>query len=75
MGRMTRVCRTLVEEHKAVRRTLVLWACALITWTTVQLFSDIEAITAAASTAFGLVTGLLATVIGFYQWTRGREGK
>lgn len=63
----------LFEEYKLVRRLIVFWAMGLITWTTIVLFTDISLITTAAVSAFGLVIGLLATVIAFYQWSRERD--
>jgi uncharacterized membrane protein YdjX (TVP38/TMEM64 family) len=65
----------LFEKHQFVRRSLVIWAVCLITWVVVIVFSDIAAITAAAASAFGMVIGILATVIGFYQWARSQDGK
>jgi len=63
----------LFEKHKIVRRLLVLWAVILITVVVIWVFDDLTLITAPVASALGIVTGILATVIGFYQWSRGRD--
>jgi predicted metal-binding membrane protein len=61
------------ERHKGARRIALLWAMALITYATHQLFADVTAINQPAVAAYGIVTGLLTAVIGFYQWNRARD--
>ncbi len=64
----------LVEKHKLVRRLALLWAVWLITWVVLRVFGGpLKEITGPAATALGIVVGLLATVIGFYQHTRSKE--
>lgn len=63
------------EKHKGARRIALLWAMALITYATHSLFADVTAITAPAVSAYGIVTGLLTAVIGFYQYSRGLDDK
>lgn len=70
---MPKRLESLFEDHKLVRRLLIVWAAVLITWVTVRVFTDLSAITTAAVSAFGLVVGILATVIGHYQWARQRD--
>ena len=55
-----------INEHKAVRRILITWAVVLITIAALhpEWYSDAK---------FLGIVGLLTTVIGFYQWTRGKE--
>jgi drug/metabolite transporter (DMT)-like permease len=63
----------LFEEYKIVRRTLVFWAIALVTWITFMVFTDITLITTAVAAAYATTVGVLGTVIGFYQWSRARD--
>jgi len=63
----------LFNQHKLVRRLLVIWAVLLITWVVVQVFSDLTLITAAVATALGMITAILSVVIGHYQWSRGQD--
>jgi len=63
----------LFEEYKLVRRIIVFWAIITISWTTFVMFSNPVAITDAAAEAYLANIGLLATVIAFYQWSRGRD--
>lgn len=64
----------LIEKHKLIRRLTLLWAICLITWVVLKVFGGpLDAITGAVATAMGMVVGLLATVIGFYQHTRANE--
>ncbi len=65
----------LFNTHKVVRRSLVFWAMILITVVTLLVFHDLEKITTPVASAFGLVTGLLATVLGMYQWSRNKDGE
>lgn len=63
----------LLENHKLVRRLLVLWACLLITVVTFVVFRDLAQVTAPVAAAYSTVVGILSCVLGFYQWTRHRE--
>ena len=64
----------LIEKHKLVRRLALIWAVGLITWVVLRVFGGpLKEITGPAATALGIVVGLLATVIGFYQHTRSKE--
>jgi len=62
-----------IENHKLIRRFALIWACILITWVTVQVFIDISKITSAVVGALTVIVGILASVIGFYQYQRGKE--
>ena len=63
---------SLFNEHKFVRRFIVFWAVAIITWAVLHALPRLE--TGNLLTAFGLVVGILATVIGFYQYLRNKDG-
>ncbi len=63
----------LFNRHKFVRRVMVVWAMATITWTTWMLFRDASLITPASAAAYATNVGLLATVLGCYQWGRNNE--
>jgi len=63
----------LFNKHKFMRRLLMFWAIALITWTVGREFRDLSEITAASVSALGVVTAILGTVIGLYQWSRDRD--
>lgn len=65
----------LANQHKAFRRTVLIWALCLITWTVREVFLRAPDIQTGTATALGLVIGILATVIGFYQWSRDREDR
>lgn len=73
IDRFMRACDRLFNEQKLVRRLLVLWAVCLITWVTLQVFADLKLVTAPVASALATVTALLTVVVGFYQWSRGRE--
>jgi len=73
VDRIKSVLYKLFEEYKIVRRIIVFWAVITITWTTYALFSNPTGITDAAADAYLANIGLLATVIAFYQWSRGRD--
>lgn len=65
----------LANRHKAFRRLVLVWALALITWTVHEAFTRAPAIGGGTATALGAVIGVLATVIGFYQWSRDRDDR
>ena len=62
----------LFNKHKLVRRTIVFWALLVITWAIWHTLPRLDA--GNLLTGFGLVIGILATVIGFYQWIRNKDG-
>lgn len=72
---LTRALDALANRHKAFRRGVLIWALCLITWTVREVFLRSPDIQSGTATALGLVIGILATVIGFYQWSRDREDR
>lgn len=70
MSRIGRWIERLFNKHMFVRRALVFWAAALITWVIIRVFTDLELITGHVVTALSIVVGLLATTIGFYNYQR-----
>lgn len=67
--------KELLEEHKFVRRATLGWACWLITVVVFKTFDNLTDIDGSRATLIGSFIGILATVIGFYQWHRGQETK
>ena len=65
----------LFEQHRFVRRTLVFWAMWMITFVTIQMFTDISLISNAAAAAYATLVGILGVVLGFYQWMREKDSK
>lgn len=65
----------LANRHKAFRRLVLIWAIGLITWTVHEVFTRAPAVGAGTATALGAVIGVLATVVGFYQWSRERDDR
>ena len=64
----------LANRHRLFRRLVLLWACWLITWTVLRVFTDAPVVEGGTAAALATVCGLLTVVIGFYQWSRDREG-
>ena len=58
-----------------MRRASLIWSWGLITWVVYVVFSDVSLITTAVVSALGIVVGILATSIGFYQWQRSRDDR
>lgn len=63
----------LFNKHKFVRRAGIFWAWCIITYAIYATFKDPTIITAPVVSALGIVTGILATVIGLYNRDRDRE--
>ena len=63
----------LAEKHKLFRRIALIWSMCLITWVVYIVFTETPVIESGTATALGIVVGILATVIGFYQHTRAKE--
>lgn len=66
---------SLFEKHKFARRATLVWACWLITVVVLRVTEKevIIGLSASGVTVVTGVIGILATVIGFYQWHRSRD--
>jgi hypothetical protein len=66
-----------VDRRKIMRRLLLLWSAWLITLVTLRVTTPdvMIQVGAAGATIFGAVVGILATLIGFYQWSRHDDDK
>lgn len=62
------------NKHKGARRLLLLWAMCLISWVVVHVVSKVTEINGHVAAIVIAVIGILATVIGFYQWSRSNDG-
>jgi len=67
------VIKDLVERHKLVRRILLIWAVAIITYASIRTYEQLELITNQVVTLYGLTVGILSTVIGVYFRDRHNE--
>jgi putative flippase GtrA len=67
--------KSMFEEHKFVRRATLGWACWLITMVVFKTFDSLPEVDGARATLIGTFIGILATVIGFYQWDRSQDDK
>jgi uncharacterized membrane protein (DUF485 family) len=56
----------LANRQRLFRRTVLAWACGLITWVIYKTWVATPDISSGTATALGIVVGILATVIGFY---------
>lgn len=63
----------LFEEHKLARRSVLYWALAVVTFTVVMFFRNIDKVGAAQATVITGIIGLVSTCIVFYQWSRDKE--
>ncbi len=60
----------LANHQRLFRRLVLVWACMLITWVVVRTWIDPPDISPGTAGALATVVGILATVVGFYQWHR-----
>lgn len=65
----------LFEEYKFARRASLAWACWLITVVVLRVTEApiITEMSTSGATIVTAVIGILATVIGFYQWSRKKD--
>lgn len=72
---MRELTNRLFNAHKFVRRATLAWACWLITVVVLRVTDPevLQHVNAAVATIVSAVIGILATVIGFYQWSRSKE--
>lgn len=62
-----------IDRYKVVRRISLAWIVGLITHSTLVIYGNLEAITAAVATVYGITTGLLSVIWGKYFFDRARE--
>lgn len=75
LGRISAAIEAAFERHKLVRRITLAWACWLISIVVLRVSDPgtIVQIGAAGASVVTAVLGILATVIGFYQWHRHHD--
>lgn len=71
------ILERLFEKHKFVRRAIVVWACWLITIVMLRVTEpgSLPYLSASVAAVVATIVGVLATVLGFYQWSRDTEDK
>lgn len=74
---MANIVDRLVNEHKLIRRLSLVWACWLISVVVLRVTrpESLEHVTDAVAAVVIAVIGILATIVGFYQWSRQRDDK
>lgn len=60
-------------NHYALTGSICLYFMVLIGYGTIQVFADVSSITGAAATAYGVLMGLPAAVIGLIKWRIERD--
>lgn len=66
----------IVEQHKGIRRFIVLWSVALTTWVTIKVFTTpFRQISGNVVAAFSAVTALVGLAVSLYQTSRSREDR
>lgn len=70
MRRFGAFIRVLFEDYKFARRFALFWAIWLITYSVLRFFERTQVIDTPHATVIVAIIGILATVIGFYQWHR-----
>lgn len=68
-------CDRQINQNKAFRRGVLMWAMWLVTTVVLRVTAPdvLPTITSPAATVIVAVIGILATVIGFYQWHRAQD--
>lgn len=56
----------LANHHRLFRRSVLVWACCLITWAIYKAFTAPPQMGASDAAALASVIGILTVVIGFY---------
>lgn len=70
---MMKLIERLFNEHKFARRFALFWAIWLITLVVLRVTEKVTEINGHVATIVLGVIGILATVIGFYQWSRQND--
>lgn len=63
----------LFEEYKFVRRSSFLLVFGMWAWATSIVFTSLDQVTTPVAAAYGTLTGVIATMFGFYQWSRDKD--
>jgi len=61
------------NKHKGARRFSLFWAMSLITYIAISYVQKMGELDAVDGTIILGFIGILATVIGFYQWHRSKD--
>lgn len=64
-----------LTRHSVISTLAVIWAMALVTYVTVQVFGDVTRINTAVNAALVTVYGLPAVAFGIYKWRIVRDAK
>lgn len=64
-----------LDRYRVIRRLAIGWVMWLITFSTLQVFTNLEMVTAAVAAAYATVVGLLSLVLGLYFRDRFQEDK
>lgn len=74
---MGSLIKKFFEEYKGARRLSLFWAIWLITIVVFRVTEPevITKIDAAGASIVSAIIGILATIIGFYQWHRSQDDK
>jgi hypothetical protein len=70
MNKFWEFIETLFEDHKLVRRVLVIWAIWLITTVVLTVTDKITTIDTPTAAMVSTIVGILATVTAFYIKSR-----
>lgn len=65
--------KSAFEQHKLVRRLLLLWSVGIITYASIRTYEQLDMITTQVVSLYGLTLGILSTVIGVYFRDRHKE--
>jgi len=63
---------SLFNEHKLIRRTIVIWSLLIISWATYQIIPKLEQ--GHSVTALGMIIGVFSGVTAFYIYLRDKDG-
>lgn len=74
ISRIGELIKCLFEDHKLVRRSLLLWSSLEVHWTLEAYRANMGHVEAADATIIVSTVGLIGTVLGAgYLWTRANE--
>ena len=75
MGRLMAWLGRQINGNRLFRRLVLMWACWLVTVVALRATEAdvLKTATGAAGVIVTAIIGILATVIGFYQWHRQKD--